>query len=652
MAALLLTPWGRSLDHRTADVYYRFQAPISNPDIVIVGIDEPSMSVFEHQWPWPRHWHARLIDALFSAGARAVVLDILFPEPGRVEEDEQLAAAIDRHSYLLLAAGIEVIQETTFTNRIFIKPHPTLSVEDAEIGLDILPLDPDGLVRRSILAFNHMPSLAWMAAWNVADDGGRQRLEELISEDEPIAIHFLGPPRTIRTVSYYQALQADSHLPRDFFKDKLVFVGLTLKQVPHLQTQRSDYYLVPTTLYYRMGPGQSGLMAGVEIHATIAANLLDNAYLRPLPTAILWPAAILYWLICAWSALHYPWRTTVAILLGSVIIIPVCSYLAFSSWHYRIPILLILLPAMVGQAVAVIPRFYLLRKEKKKIRATFSRYLSPQVVDQVLNQPDSANTHGQQVEGTVLYLDIAEFTSMAEKMKPETVVEMAGYYLGAFTDVITRRNGTVDKIAGDAVMAVWGAPDPCPDHARQACEAAVEIVEQLETLNHRAPPQYNNVDIRIGINSGPMVAGNVGGKYFSNYTVHGDAVNLAVRLETANKSFDTRILIGEETATGLNDIYCLRQLDKICVRGRSNPVRVFELIGKDELVSDAQKAALALFERGRADYENRRWESALRLFQKAYNLNPDDLVTRGYQAQCERFMKHPPHKDWDGVRRI
>lgn len=652
MAVLLLTPWGRSLDHRTADLYYRFQTPRSNPDIVIVGIDEPSMSVLQHQWPWPRQWHAQLIDALFSAGAAAVVLDILFPEPGRAEEDEQLTAAIDRHGDLLLAAGVEVIQDASFTSRIFIKPHPTLSVDNAEIGLDMLPLDPDGLVRRSLLRYNDMPSLAWLAAWRVADGDRRQRLEKLISEDKPMTIHFLGPPRTIRTVSYYQALKADSHLPKNLFKDKLVFVGLSLKQVPHLQTQRSDYYLVPTTLNHRMGPGQSGLMAGVEIHATIAANLLEDAYLRPIPMAIMGPAAILFWLACACSALYRPWRMTAAILLGGLILIPVSGYVAFSVRHYQVPVLLLLLPAITGQALALIPRVYRLRKEKIKIRATFSRYLSPRVVDQVLNMPDSGPPHGRPVEGTVLYLDIADFTSMAEKMTPEAVAEMASRYLGAFTDVITRRSGTVDKIAGDAVMAVWGAPDPCPDQARLACDAAIEIVKQLERLNHQAPSPYGSVDIRIGINSGLMVAGNVGGEYFSNYTVHGDAVNLAVRLETANKSFGTRILIGEGTATGLDGTHLLRRLDKVRVRGRLNPVRVFELIGKEESISDVQKAAFALFELGRTDFENRRWESALEWFQKASDLNPDDLVSRGFQSQCERFITNPPPGDWDGVRKI
>ena len=652
MAVLLLTPWGRSMDHRTADLYYRFQTPRSNPDIVIVGIDEPSMSVFQHQWPWPRQWHAQLIDALFSAGAGAVVMDILFPEPGRAEEDEQLTAAIDRHGNLLLAAGVEVIQDASFTSRIFIKPHPTLSVDDAEIGLDMLPLDPDGLVRHSLLRYNDMPSLAWMAAWRVAKGDRRQYLEKLISEDQPMAIHFLGPPRTIRTVSYYQALKADSHLPKNLFKDKLVFVGLSLKQVPHLQTQRSDYYLVPTTLHHRMGPGHSGLMSGVEIHATIAANLLEDEYLRPIPIAVLGPAAILFWLVCACSALYRPWRMAVAILLGSMVIIPVSGYVAFSGWHYQVPVLLLLLPAITGQALALIPRVYRLRKEKIKIRATFSRYLSPRVVDQVLKLPDSGHPHGRPVEGTVLYLDIAGFTSMAEKMTPEAVVRMASRYLGAFTDVITRRNGTVDKIAGDAVMAVWGAPDPCPDHAGWASDAAIEIVEQLERLNDQAPSPYGRVEIRIGINSGPMVAGNVGGEYFSNYTVHGDAVNLAVRLETANKAFGTRILIGEGTATGVNDTHLLRQLGKVRVRGRSNPVRVFELIGRDELISDEQKAALALFELGRIDFENRCWESALAWFQKTADLNPDDLVSRGFQSQCERFITNPPPGDWDGVRKI
>ncbi|MDZ7659579.1 adenylate/guanylate cyclase domain-containing protein [Fodinibius sp.] len=253
---------------------------------------------------------------------------------------------------------------------------------------------------------------------------------------------------------------------------------------------------------------------------------------------------------------------------------------------------------------------------------------------------------GQKKRLTVLFSDIAGFTSISEKKEPEELVSFLNEYLGAMTDIIFEHSGTVDKYIGDAVMAFWGAPISQENHAELACRSTLKMMQKVKEL----APQETNIRSRFGIATGDMIVGNIGSYNRFNYTVLGDTVNLAARLEAANKMFGSSIMIAEHTYQEVKDIFYARQLDFLIVKGKTKPVRVYELMGErsDPKTAELEKI-ISTYQKGLDHYLNRAWDKAIKQFQEVLSLKPEDGPSETYIERCQKFKENPPAKDWEGV---
>ncbi|HNY93035.1 MAG TPA: adenylate/guanylate cyclase domain-containing protein, partial [bacterium] len=246
---------------------------------------------------------------------------------------------------------------------------------------------------------------------------------------------------------------------------------------------------------------------------------------------------------------------------------------------------------------------------------------------------------------------IRNFTTVSENLTPEILVAQLNDYLTGMTEVVFKYQGYLDKYEGDAIMAVYGVPVEMQDHARRACLAALEMQRELVGLRERWRREHKpEFHVRMGINSGPMIAGNIGGKERFDYTVIGDSVNLASRLEGANKNYGTSIMISEFTRELLGDEFPLRELDLLRVKGKNQPVRVYELLGSSAAAVSAEKRqAIAAYEEGLTLYRQKKWDAAEAAFQRALAADPEDGPSQTYIERCRYFRVNPVEENWDGV---
>lgn len=287
------------------------------------------------------------------------------------------------------------------------------------------------------------------------------------------------------------------------------------------------------------------------------------------------------------------------------------------------------------------------------VKNAFKRYLSSTVVEQIIKDPSALSVGGEEREMTVFFSDMSGFTSISENMEPRALVGFINEYLGAMTDSIFLQDGTLDKYVGDAVMAFWGAPVAQEDHARRACWAALDNRSRLKEMckgwAERGLPQF---DIRIGVNTGRMIVGNMGSSEHMGYTVIGDAVNTGARLEQANKIYGTHILINEITRKQAGGAVEAREIDLLELRGKKNAIRVFELLGLPGQISEAKMRGYRLYEEGLAEFRRKDWDRAERLFRAALEVLGEDKASSVLLQRVLVFRRHPPPDDWDGVFRL
>jgi adenylate cyclase len=296
-------------------------------------------------------------------------------------------------------------------------------------------------------------------------------------------------------------------------------------------------------------------------------------------------------------------------------------------------------------------QYLLAQREKKMIVGAFERFVPQKVVKQLLADPSKLTLGGEERFLTVLFMDLANFSSVSEKLTPKELVNLINAFLTAMTDIILKYDGIIDKYEGDAIMAEFGAPVFYNTHAINACSAALEMVNRLKSIDlSRYSDVIKKLTCRVGINSGDMVVGNMGSKKVFDYTVMGDAVNLASRLEGANKTFNTEIMISYDTYELVKDYFWARPLDLIRVKGRQKPVRVFELIAtKDQMISSEAKSMLRLFITGIKYFRQGKWKEATDCFNYCLEIVPDDGPSKLYIERCRQYTNNPPGKDWDGV---
>jgi adenylate cyclase len=289
-------------------------------------------------------------------------------------------------------------------------------------------------------------------------------------------------------------------------------------------------------------------------------------------------------------------------------------------------------------------------KKRQFLQDTLTRYVTRQVVELILKNPDHIVLDGEEREATLLFSDIRGFTSLSEKMRPTDVVYMLREYFTLMVDAVFEFQGTIDKFIGDALMAIFGAPTPQPDHAELAVLTALRMQSVLAEFNaRRIQQQLPPLTIGIGIHTGNVVVGNIGSEQRLEYTAIGDAVNLASRLEGINKAYGTGIIISDMTLRHMKRPVLCRNVDRVRVKGRREPVDIYEVLGLPETAASPVARLCAAFERAMALYRQRRWAEAQAGFQEILRQAPDDGPSRRYCERCVQYDLHPPDDSWDGI---
>ncbi|MGC4114201.1 MAG: adenylate/guanylate cyclase domain-containing protein [Myxococcales bacterium] len=553
-----------------------------------------------------------------------------------------------------------------FPHREMLPPVSILAASAARLGNVVQSTDPDGVLRRHLPLVEHesgrfLPSLA-LAAFLVGHPDLSPRLEGRtlvlgerrlpLDERGSFSIRFgTGEPRRVKAWDILRAqaqLEAGETptLSPEVFRGKYVIVSAAARALRDLRTTpvRENH-------------------PGAEVNAAALSNLLSGqAFERASPgwdAAFALAVAVLIALsvVLAWSLLKSPALAAAAAL--GLLAAAGAGLWAFGVWLLRAHGLWLALSVPMAGAVlsalaALLATNALERGERRFVEKALGQYTSKVLVKQLLARPERLSLEwGETREISVYFSDIAGFTEFSEKLPPERLVKLLNDYLTNMTDLVLAHGGVVDKYIGDAIMAFWGAPLPEPEHARLAVRTAIAMRRRCAELRPKWQAEFGPVVVaRAGINTGPAVSGNMGSRHKFNYTVMGDTVNLASRLEGANKPYGTVLMISESTHAQVRDVVDVRELDLLAVKGKQRPVRVFEVLDEKGRSEAQVLEAAERFERGLALYRQQAFLQASELFEQVLAVRADDGPSRTYLERCKHFVDAPPGTGWDGVWRM
>ena len=533
---------------------------VPSSSIVIVTIDEDSFDELNLAWPWPRAVHARLLDIVSQAKPSVIGLDIVFAEPSPYgpEDDEALARAVARAGNVVLGAALTGIRQGDFVKEDLNPPIRPVRDGARAFGFVNFDIDVDAFVRRNKLTHlfqgSALPGFD-LHVYRIAAAAGLAA-RPLPTKDH--LINYRGGPQTFQSLPYHRVL-AD-HVPRNAFAGKIVLIGAS-SPILH------DVF--PTPFAPR------GDMPGVEIHANALETLLQGEAIRPVPTAVNALLAVLGGALSLWIAITFRPGFALALVGGGLVLFLVGTHVAFLSgrWLAALPVSLTLVMTYMG---AVGRNFVRERRQRRRL----SRYFSPSVVEDIIQQRDDVSLKADQRWMTVLFSDIRGFTSLSERMPPEEVVQLLREYLTEMTNVVFKHGGTVDKYIGDAIMALYNVPFQAPDHAAQAVRTALELQARLRSLGERFVDKYGiTLQCGVGINTGVAIVGTVGSEQRLEYTAIGDTINVGARLESLTKDLGVTILISEATYLEVKDLFVTQDLGEQRIKGKDIPVRVYSVSG-------------------------------------------------------------------------
>lgn len=624
VAALSLGRAWDSVEAKVFDLFTTLSAPRASAlPLVILAIDEPTFQELKLQWPFPRRLHARLLERLHADGAAAVGFDVVFAEPSNAVDDDAFARAIARNGPVVLASTQEALDNANASVWTLVTPLDSLLAAGAQAGDITVRPDDDYVVRRQAPAPD---SFSALLAPHVAGAKPAPRPAQLIG--------YLGPRGTFDTRSYYQALEPGL-LPPGFFKGKVVLVGRSIRSAVEIQRSQADLFNSP----FAAAHSGDRLFPGVEIQATLLANRVQGGGLDPLhPAWSLGLVAALGTLLALAGRRLHP-GVSAAIAAGAVAGVAALSYLLFTAARLWLPPVFPMAALTAAYGAAGLVGYLQVRQRATRIRGMFSQYVPPTVVARLVEQPQLMRLGGEAREVTLMFTDLANFTTLSEMLSAEQTVEVLTAYFNTMTPIIHRHGGTVDKFIGDAVMAFWGAPLDDARHAEHATRAAIEMQAAMQELvrglvARGLPP----IGMRVGLHSGRAVVGNVGSDTRFSYTAIGDAVNLAARLEGANKAFGTGILLSDATARQLPGDLPMRPLDDVIVKGKTEPVRVFTPCGDPAL---CRHSGLAL-----AAFRDRRWVDSELQLRAVLGLQPGDPAATRLLERIAQARALPEGADW------
>lgn len=607
----------------------------ANKDIVIVAIDDASLQELG-RWPWERVVTAELVSRISEAPPSVLGVDINFPEPA--EGDEALAQALTQEFPVVLPTEAVLEIPTGKNERRPLKALKTLSPvtaisEVVELGATNTPPDSDGIVRRIPIKVvdtenNFIKSFGAKIAGYVQQEYAAPPVDNF----EQMLINYQGPGSTFESVSAKDVL-ADE-FDKTILQNKIVLIGAT---APDLH----DTWFTPTA--------KSEPMPGIEVHANVVQTILSKDFLANAPDLLTLILIFVLAFVLTFSSLFLKTRWNILMPLILILTYLIAVVVLF-DFGIILNILYPLLTIVITFTSLAIYRYVNEVREKREVRKAFEFYLSPHVIEEILKDPNKLALGGKKKEMTVLFSDIRGFTSLSEGLSPEELTHLMNQYLTAMTNVVLSNDGVLDKYIGDALMAFWGAPLAQPKHAERACRTALAMISKLEKLNQQgAWPEGRNINIGIGVNTGEMVVGNMGAEKRFDYTVLGDSVNLGSRVESINKQYGTKIIITEFTKAEISDEFVTRYLDKVAVKGKTEPVKIYELIGFRKDLELKQREIIELYEEAFALYQKKKWDKAIEILNKYTRLLPDDLAAKNLLERCKYYKKEPPPKAWDGT---
>lgn len=591
-------------------------------EIVIVYIDEHSLSdeMLGRWQDWSREYYAKAIENL--EGAAVIGIDLVFnrkstglSEEALIEtlatnktsdeliEDQLAYLEKDHPDDLALAEAMEK------SGNVFLVKYPDTTSIDlisktaAGEGYSYGELSQSS----AVLKINAKNSFDLQ----IAEFFSGKTYSPPLDEQGQMYINYAGPAGSYKYFSFSDIYNGTFN--QNEIQGKIVLIGVG---TPTLQ----DNYTVPL--------GEN-LMYGVEIHANTIQTILEENFLQK--TTKPEQTVINFILLAAAMGLflHLKIFATIPVLPAAV-----AGYWLLALTAFRNGTILDLVHPYLALAtlylIAIIYRYLTEIHKRKQIKSAFSHYVSKDVVDEVLKNPETLHLGGEKKVITTFFADIANFTSWAEKENPEKLTAQLNEYFSIFSEIIMKNGGTVDKFEGDAIMAFWGAPLAVENQEELACETALEALTKIP-----------NIKFKVGIATGEAVVGNLGSKERFDYTAVGDTVNLAARLETANKFYGTKILVAEKTAAKLADKFAWRRLDKVRVKGKQDAVTIYELLPRPH-------PAINTFHQAIEYYKNADWQGARERFQEVLTQIPDDGPTKTYLARIAKLENNTP-ENWDGV---
>lgn len=701
------------LENIAYDARVRFTMPgVEGTQVVIVDIDERSIGVEGH-WPWPRDRLAALTEQLFDQyEVHTVSFDINFPEADRnvgadvlrrlaagplsaneeflqvmaevessLQTDERFAEAL-RDRNVVLGFVFREFEAQEGNNEIGALPAPMHAKTDIEAGVSFLEaagytgnvsvlqqaarsggffdnpvVDRDGVFRRvpALQQYNDgiYPSLAIETAraalgWpqldfvfaSDADVRNNISLEWLrlgerripVDQDLALYVPYRGPSFTIPYVSATDVLSGAADIA--LLRDKIVMIGTS----------------APGLLDTRVTP-VSEAFVGVEVHANIVDGILSErvkyrpAYMRGAHiTLLVLLAVVLTWLLTRYSVVP---ATLATVTL--VVVLVVSNLLLWTEADFIVPLASPLLFVAVVFLLQILYGLLIESRGKRHLTQMFGQYVPPELVEEMnLNQQD-ISLEGESREMTVLFSDVRGFTNLSEGLDPKQLTQLMNEFLTPLTRAIHEQRGTIDKYMGDAVMAFWGAPLEDDEHASHAVAAALDIVAVMDRLGPEFRAKgWPELRVGIGLNTGVMSVGNMGSEFRMAYTVMGDAVNLGSRLEGLTKAYGVNIIVSEYTRDAAPEFAYL-ELDRVRVKGKAEPVAIFEPLGRRDALPKEAKQLRARHKQALMFYRGQQWDAAEREFFTLSQAEPSRALYRIYLERIAHFRRQPPGADWDGV---
>ncbi|MET1412351.1 adenylate/guanylate cyclase domain-containing protein [Roseibium sp. HPY-6] len=706
LAVRVIDPYVVELIRLKTFDYYQVLKPreFQKLPVVIVDIDEKSLAELG-QWPWARSTLATILQNIARAGGAAVAFDIVFPEPDRLSPDqysksvsglgaalrEELAALPSTDKIMSdtmrrmrvvvgQAGGVDFVEtgrsEQAQTPVALLGPDPKKYMfeypkllrnieilEDAAAGKGLFSIypDPDGIVRRAALTTiadgKIQPALSvellrvatGQDAFAVkSDDAGISSIvvggvEIPTDHNGRIWVHYT-PSNPLRFVSASDI--ANGSFDPTLIQNHLVLVGPSA-------TGLLDLKATP------LNPA----MPGVEVHAQILENILSESFLTR-PNFAIGAELVAAALLSLLTILLVP-------ILGALPVMAFGFVLAASwvggSWYFFSSEKLLLdaiYPLFTSLSVFLLLVFINYRREeiqRQEIRSAFAQYLAPDYVEQIANNPENLALGGERRKMTILFSDVRNFTNISESFadNPQGLTALMNRFLTPLSNGIMEKRGTIDKYMGDAIMAFWNAPLDDDSQEIHACEAALLMVRRMRAINAERKQEADTeghtffpLNVGVGINTGDCVVGNMGSEFRFDYSVLGDSVNLASRLEGQTKAYGVTILIGNNTAQKVMDLFALVEADLIRVKGKKEPERIYCLLGDMDLaLKNSFAIQKASFEKMLQNYREQKWETALSHCDEVQKDKKNELsrLAETFRQRIEAFKKTPPPAEWDGV---